>query len=302
MKHLNYKVDNAIIMAAGMSSRFAPLSYEIPKGLLVVKGEVLIERQIRQLHEAGIDDITVVVGFMKEKFRYLRRTFGVSIVDNDDYSRYNNTSTMIRVLDRLRNTYICSSDNYFAKNVFEAEVPYAYYAATYFPGRANEWGLKFNDDDLITDICHSPVDMWCMMGHVFFDNEFSSRFKDILIDEYAHELTRGELWESVYERHIGELKMYIRKYHDDVILEFDSLDDLRKFDIKYLEDSGSAVLAGVCRQLGCRERDIGDIEVVRGVADALSFRFKCYDLEYIYSHKTKKLRKVTHEDCDKVCL
>ena len=50
-----YKADNAIIMAAGMSSRFAPLSYEIPKGLLKVKGEILIERQIRQLQEAGID-------------------------------------------------------------------------------------------------------------------------------------------------------------------------------------------------------------------------------------------------------
>ena len=47
-----YRVKNAIIMAAGMSSRFAPLSYEIPKGLLQVKGERLIEREIRQLQEA----------------------------------------------------------------------------------------------------------------------------------------------------------------------------------------------------------------------------------------------------------
>jgi len=43
------KVNNAIIMAAGTSSRFAPLSYEKPKSLIEVKGEVLIERQIRQL-------------------------------------------------------------------------------------------------------------------------------------------------------------------------------------------------------------------------------------------------------------
>ena len=35
-----YKVDNAIIMAAGLSSRFAPLSYEKPKGVLTVRGEV----------------------------------------------------------------------------------------------------------------------------------------------------------------------------------------------------------------------------------------------------------------------
>jgi len=48
-------------MAAGTASRFVPLSQEHPKGLLEVKGEILIERQIRQLHEAGITDISVVV-------------------------------------------------------------------------------------------------------------------------------------------------------------------------------------------------------------------------------------------------
>ena len=63
-----YEVKNAIIMAAGLSSRFAPISYEKPKGVLKVRGEVLIERQIHQLMEAGITDITVVVGYKKEYF------------------------------------------------------------------------------------------------------------------------------------------------------------------------------------------------------------------------------------------
>lgn len=40
---------NAIILAAGKSSRFAPFTYEKPKGLLCVKGEVLIERQIERV-------------------------------------------------------------------------------------------------------------------------------------------------------------------------------------------------------------------------------------------------------------
>lgn len=37
-----YKVLNAIILAAGMSSRFIPVSYEIPKGLISVKGDIMI--------------------------------------------------------------------------------------------------------------------------------------------------------------------------------------------------------------------------------------------------------------------
>ena len=48
---------NAIILAAGKSNRFVPFTYERPKGLFRVKGEILIERQIEQLKEAGIKDI-----------------------------------------------------------------------------------------------------------------------------------------------------------------------------------------------------------------------------------------------------
>lgn len=66
------KVDNAIIMAAGTASRCAPLSYEHPKALIEVRGEVLIERQIRQLHEAGIKKIVVVTGYKAEQFEYLK--------------------------------------------------------------------------------------------------------------------------------------------------------------------------------------------------------------------------------------
>ena len=59
---------NAIILAAGRSTRFAPFTYEKPKGLFIVRGEVLIERQINQLIEAGVKDIYLVLGYMKEKF------------------------------------------------------------------------------------------------------------------------------------------------------------------------------------------------------------------------------------------
>ena len=66
------KVDNAIILAAGTASRFAPLSYEIPKGLIEVKGELLIERQIKQLKEAGIPEIIIVTGYKSQSFTYLK--------------------------------------------------------------------------------------------------------------------------------------------------------------------------------------------------------------------------------------
>lgn len=64
---------NAIILSAGKSNRFAPFTYEKPKGLFRVKGEILIERQIEQLKAARVEEIYVVVGYMKEKFFYLEK-------------------------------------------------------------------------------------------------------------------------------------------------------------------------------------------------------------------------------------
>ena len=88
------RIDNAVIMAAGMSTRLAPLSYEKPKALLTIHGEVLIERQIRQLQEAGIEDITVIVGYHREQFEYLKDKYGVVLVHNPDYLTRNNNASI----------------------------------------------------------------------------------------------------------------------------------------------------------------------------------------------------------------
>ena len=59
---------NAVILAAGYGMRMIPINYEVPKALIEVNGQRLIERLIGQLHEIGIADLTIVVGFLKEKF------------------------------------------------------------------------------------------------------------------------------------------------------------------------------------------------------------------------------------------
>ena len=68
---------NAIILAAGFGMRMVPINTETPKGLLEIKGERLIECTIRQLHEVGITEIYIVVGFLKEQYEYLIDEYGV---------------------------------------------------------------------------------------------------------------------------------------------------------------------------------------------------------------------------------
>ena len=81
---------STVILAAGSGMRMVPINVETSKGILRVKGEVLIERLIKQLHEVGISDIVVIVGFMKEKYEYLIDKFNVQLIVNSKYSEKNN--------------------------------------------------------------------------------------------------------------------------------------------------------------------------------------------------------------------
>ncbi|MCR5544530.1 MAG: phosphotransferase [Eubacterium sp.] len=279
-----YKVKNAVIMAAGMSTRFAPLSFENPKALINVRGEKLIEREINQLHDAGINDITVVVGYMQDKLFYLAEKYGVKIVINEDYFRYNNTSTLIRVLDQLDNTYICSSDNYFTENVFEPYVYRAYYSAQYCDGETDEYLLVTDNSDKITDVLYGGRDSWYMIGHAYFDRAFSGVFKRLLKAEYHLAEVKENLWENFLKAHLGELDIYIRKYKDGVIYEFDSLDELRQFDENYISNINSTIMDNICKVLKCDKKDIHRIEPIKNGLTNSSFSFLVKDKKYVYRH------------------
>ena len=225
-----YRVQNAVIMAAGKSTRFAPFSLRKPKALAEVRGEILIERQIRQLQTAGIEDIYLVVGYKKEQLMYLAEKFGVHVVVNEDYDRYNNTSSLMCVRNVLANSYICSSDNYFTENPFEPYVYRPYYAAVYAEGETAEYCLTVDAQERITAVTIGGASAWVMFGHVYFDTRFSRKFVSILQDEYKNSKVRECLWEDVYRRHLTDLVLYLRQYSAGSIQEFDSLSDLSLFD------------------------------------------------------------------------
>lgn len=291
-----HKVDNAIIMAAGLSSRFVPLSFEMPKGLLKVKGEILIERQIRQLKDAGIQEIIVVVGYMKEKFFYLEEKYGVKIVVNTEYHRRNNNSTLYAVKDDLKNSYICSSDNYFTENVFERFVYDAYYSCVYEKEKTGEYYLTIGPNQKITHVSVGGEDGWIMLGHVYFSKHFSNQFVTILNEQYDEPGVDKMLWEDLYMRHIKKLDLYTLKYEPGIILEFDSMEDLRKFDSSYINNANSTILSNICSIFHCEEQEIKDILLQKKGFLNPSFTFTYQGVPYVYSLPEKVTEKITNPE------
>ncbi|MFY9263625.1 MAG: phosphotransferase [Actinomycetaceae bacterium] len=280
-----YKVKNAVIMAAGLSSRIAPISYERPKGLLRVNGEVLIERQIQQLQDAGIDEIIVVVGYKQEQFFYLEEKFGVEIMVNADYQTRNNNSSIYVARRKLANSYICSSDNYFTENPFETHVYDSYYSASWIAGETDEWCIQTTGKDkLITGVEVGGSDSWIMAGHVYWSKEFSKRFVEILERIYNKPRTANMLWESIYLKYIDQLPMYMRTYPEGVIREFDTLPELRDFDPEFIENIDLDIFDNITRTLDCERSEIKKIEPLKQGLTNLSFYFSVRGKGYVYRH------------------
>ena len=280
-----FKVDNAIVMAAGLSSRFAPISYEQPKGLMRVRGEVLIERQIRQLQEAGISDITVVVGYMKEQFFYLEDLLGVKIRVNEEYSVRNNNSTLMLVREQLGNTYICSSDDYFTENVFEPYVYQAYYSGVFYPESTDEYVMVTGSGKQIVRVDRKGgTGVYGMLGHAYFDRSYSREFRRILEEEYDRPETAPKLWEDIFAEHVDELPMVMRAYDAQVIHEFDSLDELASFDPEFINNVDSSILDNICKTLGVQRSDVSGIEPINQGLTNLSFKFDAGGSAYVYRH------------------
>ena len=284
------RVDNAIIMAAGTASRFAPISYEKPKALIKVRGEVLIERQIRQLKEAGINEIIIVTGYKAEQFEYLKDKFGVTLVYNSEFLTRNNNGSIFVAREYLKNSYICSSDNYFLHNPFERNVEEAYYSCVYVNGKTNEWCVT-DENGWIKNVKIGGNNSWIMLGHVFWSEAFSKKFLSILKEEYGKLETVNKLWESIYIENIKELPLKIRKYPKNYIFEFDTLDELREFDNTYCNETGSHILQKCAKDLGIEEKDIIEIKAFKDRNNvAVGFTFYA-GKRYKYYYETQRMER-----------
>lgn len=226
-----YKVDNAIIMAAGRSRRCMPLSNYLPKGLFEIKGDTMVERQIKQLHDAGISQIILVVGYLKEKYYEMAKKYkNLIVIDNTEWQEKNNISSLYAAREYLGNSYICCSDNWFAHNVYRDYVYDSYYACKYTDEFIDEYCVKSTDrDGYMTCVKKGGEKCWYTIGEAFFSREFSRKFTELMVKEYYDPEVKYMLWDDFQIRHIDELKLKVKGYSDGECKEFDTTEDILQF-------------------------------------------------------------------------
>ncbi len=60
---------HAVILAAGKGERMQPLTNAVPKPLLPIDGRPVLEHSLRMLEQCAVEDVVIVVGYMKEEIK-----------------------------------------------------------------------------------------------------------------------------------------------------------------------------------------------------------------------------------------
>lgn len=267
---------NAIILAAGFGMRMVPINTETPKGLLEIKGERLIECTIRQLHEVGITEIYVVVGFMKEQYEYLIDEYGVDLIVAPDYASKNNLHSLKTAADHLSNSYIIPCDIWCEKNPYSRNELYSWYMVS-----------DLVDDDSTVRVNRKQelvVQKEQAGGNAMIGICYLLETEAEIVRERLEELGRdsrydGAFWEETLYRK-DRMIVTARVVHAADAVEINTYEQLREIDSDSSQLQTDAIQV-ICEALGAQQNEVTNITVLKKGMTNRSFLFSCKDKKYI---------------------
>lgn len=270
------KPKRAVILAAGAGIRMVPINTEQPKALLEIKGEKLIERQIKQLSSVGVKEITVVVGFLKEKFEYLIDKYGVELVYNPEYYLKNNLHSLSLVRNLLENCYIVPCDLYCEENPFNDVELYPWYLLTD--------QITVNSDVRVNrkgEAVRVPFSQEgnTMLGICYLDSKTGKTVAKRL-EKMSQDIRFGaSFWEeTLYDK--KKMLTFARVASQDKNFEIDTYEQLRDIDNDSLHLK-SEKISVIVEAMNCKSEEIVDIKIQKKGMTNRSFLFTLKGKRYI---------------------
>lgn len=264
---------NAVILAAGYGMRMVPINTEEPKGLLEVKGETLIERLISQLHEVGVQNIKVVVGFMKEHYEFLIDKYNVKLVVNSHYKDWNNIYSLFLVKDEISDTYVLPCDVWFEKNPFSTVEDESWYLFGEEQVSGSNWQVKNNEKVRFNSSKGNK-----MIGLAYL-NEMQGKNISKLLEKSIEEKQYASFWEDVLENKKNFL-LKGKLISDNSHAEINSYEQLLDLDSgsTHLKNDAIEIIEDI---LKVNKKDIHNIHTLKKGMTNRSFIFTVNNKRYI---------------------
>ena len=267
---------NAIILAAGFGMRMVPISQSLPKAFLEVRGERLIERLIRQLHEAGIHDISVVAGFMKDSFEYLIDDFGVNLIVNEEYAGRNNLHSLALAKELIHNTYIVPCDIWCAENPFDTTELYSWYLVSDL--QDHESTVRVNRKNELVSV-DEDEDGSRMVGISYICEDDAETIRTRIHELDQNRLYDQSFWEAaLYQK--DRMCIHAKVCADEDVVEINTYEQLRDFDASS-DQLHSDAISTIAEVLKVAPEEITGITVLKKGMTNRSFLFTVNQCKYI---------------------
>lgn len=231
-----YKVERAIIMAAGKGTRMRPVTLHTPKPLVKVNGKRMIDSVIEALHKNGISEIYIVVGYLKDQFEILPKEYeNVKLIENPFYDTCNNISSLYVARDYIENAIILDGDQIIYHEIILApEFDRSGYNAVWTDDETEEW-LMTVEKGIVTSCSRTGgKGGWQLYSVSRWNEADGKRLKHHLELEFNEKYNRQIYWDDVVMFcHADEYELGIRPMNADDVIEIDNLEELIALDGSY---------------------------------------------------------------------
>ena len=215
-------------MAAGKGERMRPLTLATPKPLLPIAGLSLIETAIIQLKEKGIDDITIVTGYLSDAFLPLARTYELNTIHNPDYDTANNIASLYYAREKLLDTIILDGDQFISgPEAIKNEISQSGYCCRWNNSESKEWLLSVDEDMDITGCSREGgYRGWELLSCSYWLASDSQRLKALLEEEYGRRRNRDIYWDDLpIFIHSDSFRLKAYPVGHDSIIEVDTVEE-----------------------------------------------------------------------------
>ncbi len=230
-----YRVQRAVIMAAGLGARLRPLTNEIPKPLIMVNGVRIIDTIIDALLANGIDEIYIITGYMSEKFDVLLEKYPcLRMINNLFYYEGNNILSACVAGNLIAGAYVMPADIYINnKKIF----PLYQYSSNVLGCKidsTDDWCIQTDADGVIRRLGPKGENGYKDTGIFYWTVEDGTRLSRDISNVCQSSEGRQRYWSNVpFETYKDKYISVIRECHSEDVIEIDTLNDLAAIDPVY---------------------------------------------------------------------